>query len=130
MTHPPRVGFAGTLSPTAQPVPDKTSAERALSWYVTGPLGHLGGGMYTEVAFAPGAVDPLQTHLDAVAVARVLDEVVRLVAFDLYGTRWAFTYPPDQYDDAIARWNLHRRELVIVTAIDVYDSNPREDTRP
>jgi hypothetical protein len=94
------------------------------SWFVTHPLGRPAGNTYTEVAFAPDVL--ARQHSPA-----VLDQVVRSVAVDLYGTAWAFTYPPEDYVDAIERWHMRRRERVVVTRLVVYpDPNPREDPRP
>lgn len=129
VTRPPHVGYAATLEPLDQ-FHSSTRPRAGLSWFVTHPLGKPAGGTYTEVAFDRGCVDPLQTHLTPADMLRVLDEVVRLVAGDLYGIRWAFSYRPDQYADAIERHRMRRRELVIVTAIDVYDLTPTEDERP
>ncbi|MDP5182138.1 hypothetical protein QOZ88_05775 [Blastococcus sp. BMG 814] len=82
-------------------------------WTVTFGFGKPAAGMYTAVHFAE------VPHLSL--PERVLEEVVRRVAVDLYGTAWAFTYRPEQYADAIARWGLRRRERVVVTSIEVWE---------
>jgi hypothetical protein len=125
VTAPPHVGYAATLQPIGWHGYD---APRSGSWSVTHPLGKPAGGTYTEVAFDPGCVARLTRDLTPADMLRVLDEVVRLVAGDLYGIRWAFHYPPEQYADAIERHRMRRRELVIVTAIDVYDLTPERNT--
>jgi hypothetical protein len=130
-----------TISYSAELDPEPTPG-RVLpgSWFITHPLGRPAGNTYTEVAFAPDV---------AVQPRAVLDEVVRHVARDLYGTAWAFTYPPEDFADAIERYGSRRRERVVVTDLEVYGDppayvaqldaplwrgtdlpDPREDTRP
>jgi len=110
------VSHRATLSPTAQPEVDH---DRSLSWFITFGFGKPAAGMFTEVAFDRGAVDPLQTHLEPEVIASVLDLVARGVAAELYGEVWAFHYAPNYYESAVARYELRRRELVTVTAVEV-----------
>lgn len=111
---PPVIDYAATLDrdPGCVLLPG--------SWYVTHPLGGPAAGTFTEVAFDPW----LPAQPDA-----VLDEVVHRVAVDLYGRAWAFTYRPDQYEQAIGRHGMRRRERVIVTRINVW-TDTREEPRP
>ena len=105
------------------------------SWYVTHPLGKPAGGTYSELGFTQSAVDSV-TFSDHVAprgaleARAVFDELVRRIVVDLYGTAWAFHYPPDKFADAIERHGMRRRELVIVTYVDVIDDNPTREARP
>lgn len=105
VTAPPQLTYEARLDPSS------TGPDWAGSWFVTFGSGKPAQGTYTEVAFV--GFDRAQTE-------RVLEEVVRRAALDLYGTAWAFTYRPDQYEHAIAKYGLRRRERVIVTAIDVW----------
>jgi hypothetical protein len=104
------------------------------SWYVTHPLGKPAGGTYSELAFTQAALDSV-TYSDHVAprgrleARAVFDELVRRIVVDLYGSAWAFTYPPEQFADAIERHGMRRRELVIVTYVDVIDDNPTREDR-
>lgn len=93
---------------------------RSTSWFITHGFGKPAAGTYTEVAFDEGAVDPLQTHLEHAEILRVLDAVVRGVAVQLYGTAFAFIYGPSEYTDAVARFELRRRERAYVTMIGVH----------
>lgn len=79
------------------------------SWFITHLLGGPAAGTYTEVQFDG-------TQLDD----RVLEQVVREVAGQLYGIAYAFTYRPEQYFDAIARHGLRLRERVLVEGIEVW----------
>lgn len=112
--------MTAALAVTAPPVFDyeaqldqESSDPWGRPWTVTFGFGKPAQGTYTEIAFAPEVA--AQNHPE-----RVLEEVVRQVVIDLYGTAWAFTYRPDQYDEAIARWSLRRRERVVVTSIEVW----------
>lgn len=89
---------------------DEHAADLPGSWFITHPLGGPAAGTYTEVAIEGAERLP----------ERVADEVVRRVAIDLYGTRWAFHYRPDQYAGAIGRWGMRRRERVTVTGVEVW----------
>lgn len=104
---------APSLTYEARLDPSHTGPDWAGSWYITHGLGRPAAGTYTEIAFVTDV--QVTDHPDP-----VLEEVVRRVAVDLYETAWAYVYSPDQYEDAIARWALRRRERVIVTAIDVW----------
>lgn len=109
------IDYAARLDPFAEFAeftPNPTST------YVTHPLGGPAGGTFTEVAFMTGALATLPD--DPAERDRVIDEVTRRLAVDLYGTKWAFTYRPDQYADAIARHGMIRRERVLVTRVEVY----------
>lgn len=106
------MNFAARLDPS------NTGPDWSGSWFITHGLGKPAAGTYTEVAFT--IEEPSDSQEQIVQDERVLEEVVRQVATQLYGTAWAFTYRPDQYEDAIARWGLRRRERVIVTSIEVY----------
>jgi hypothetical protein len=90
------------------------------AWFVTHPLGKPAAGTYTEVAFT-------QTVLDQQHPPEVLEQVVRDVAAELYGNAWAFHYRPADYEQAIERYAMRRRERVVVTAIEWYDVPPRTD---
>ena len=81
------------------------------SWFITFGLGGPAEGSFTEVTFGPG---------EPADLTDIIDQVVRQVAFDTYGTAWAFHYSPDQYDSAIERWSLWRRERIVVEGIEVY----------
>jgi hypothetical protein len=80
------------------------------SWFITHRLGGPARNTYTEVAFDAPPPDPL-----------IAQEIVRRVAIDLYGTSWAFHYRPDSFEDAIGRWDMRRRERVVVTRIEVFE---------
>lgn len=84
------------------------------SWYITHGFGKPAAGTYTEVALAPDV-------LAAEHPERTLEAAVRQIATELYGTAWAFLYPPEEYADAITRWDLRRRERVIITALEVWE---------
>lgn len=126
MTAPPQVDYVARVQ-LPVPLTTITSAPGPLTWFVTFGSGKPAQNTYTEVVFDPACVDPLQTHLTGRQIVAVLDEVTRRVAFDLYGTAWSFTYPPNEYEDAVARWDLTRREVVVVSSVTVYDLTPRED---
>lgn len=107
VTAPPALTYAAHLDFALPAGPDSYG-----SWSITFGLGKSAQGTYTEVAFTRD----VDRHPE-----RVLEEVVRRVAVDLYGTAWAFTYRPEQYAEAIARWGLRRRERVLVTSIEVWE---------
>jgi hypothetical protein len=91
--------------------PSNTGPDWAGSWFITHGLGKAAEGTYTEVGWGQGLRN-LPEH--------VIEDVVRRVAVELYGTAWAFIYRPDQYEDAIARHGLRRRERVIVCSVEVW----------
>ncbi len=97
--------------------PGQLCEDAAHVWYITHPLGKPAGGTYTAVVFAADVAD-------AQPVA-VLGEAARAVAVALYGTAWAFVYPPGEYESAIGRFPMRCRERVLVTALDYY---PEETT--
>ncbi len=107
MTTVPELGYDARLDPLG------AGDTWPSSWSISHLLGGPATGTYTEVALAPAVRDA--GHPD-----QVLEEVVRRVAVDLYGTAWAYVYPPEQFADAIARWGLRRRERVVVTAVVVW----------
>lgn len=109
----PALNYAARLDPS------NLGPTWAGSWFISHGLGKPAQNTYTEVAFTDEALGEL-VHATPSEVERVQEEVVRRVAVELYGTAWAFTYRPDQYEDAIARHGLRRRERVIVTSIEVY----------
>jgi hypothetical protein len=115
----PVINYEARLQPIGWHLHDRPAPG---SWFITHGLGEPAAGTYTEVAFAPGVLERVVlVGEQAYAVGkRLLEEVVRQVAVALYGTAWAFTYRPDQYEDAIARHGLRRRERVIVTSIEVW----------
>lgn len=98
--------------PTPRPGP--------LVWAITHGLGTVAGGTHTEVSIDPGAVDPLQTHLDRDRIARLLDDLVRSVAREAYGTRWSFHYRPDEVDASVLAFGSKVRERIEVTAIELW----------
>lgn len=103
-----------SLAYTAKVDPLADSVIRPDSWFITHGLGGPAAGMFTEVRFIyPSPEQP----------EHVLDEIVRKVAFACYGTSWAFHYRPNQYKQAIQneRFSLTRREVVIVSSIEVWD---------
>lgn len=79
------------------------------SWSITHGLGGPAGGTYTEVRIDDTRLSDQLAH-----------EVVRRVAVDLYGTAWAFTYPPERFEHALADHGLRRREVVLVEGVEVY----------
>jgi hypothetical protein len=102
--HPPEIMYDARLESLEQQPLDPAPT----SWFITHELGGPAAGTFTEVAFDD------TRHPDT-----VLEPVVRLVAVELYGTRWAFLYPPEQYAGAIGRHSMRRRELVVVSGIEV-----------
>lgn len=108
----PEFDYAAKLSDL-----DPTATTSGPPWYVTFGFGKPAAGTYSEVAFTAEALigDDAEPHPE-----HVLDAVVRRVAVDLYGTAWAFHYRPDEYADAIGRWNLRRRERVVVSSVEVW----------
>jgi len=109
-------------------VPELEVDEGAL-WYVTHGLGTPAGGTYTEVAFARHT--PLATGIPPAEQSReVLEQVVRSSIRELYGNRWAFHYPPEEYGEAIGRWQLSLRERLVVTHIEWWESKPDDEREP
>lgn len=90
------------------------------SWSITHGLGKPAEGTFTEVAFGPDVNAELLMLPGTLEPHIVADQLVREVAAALYGTAYAFVYPPEQYDEAVARWALRRRELVVVTSLEVF----------
>lgn len=97
---------------------------RPTSWFITHPIGKPAEGTFTEVAFADDVLEQLAELHDEHVVERLLDETVRVVAVQLYGTAWAFHYRPEQYRDSVhgdGRWPApRRREAVLVSALEVW----------
>lgn len=112
MTAPPTLSIDARLVPGVAP----DAADLPGSWYITHGLGKPAENTYTEVAFEGTFVDE-----DGAALPEhVLDEAVRAVAGQLYGTAWAFHYRPDQAEESIHRYSLRRRERVLITALEVW----------
>jgi hypothetical protein len=82
------------------------------SWFITHQLGGPAAGMYTEVRMPDSDHIPDQTK----------SEIVRRVADELYGRQWAFHYRPYQYESSIEKYGLTRREVIVVTDIEVWSS--------
>lgn len=109
------VEFAAKLVDLA--LPNGHVDPRPGSWFVTHGLGGPAAGTYTEVVLDP----PLPEDDDGAPIPHeLISEVVRQTAIALYGTAWAFHYPPQQYADAIERHGMRLRERVIVDGIEVY----------
>jgi hypothetical protein len=107
-----------TIHHEARLVPFADGAEYAAvqpgSWFITFGFGKPAQNTYTEVVLAPAV-------RDAGHPEHVLDEAVRAVARDLYGTAYAFTYRPEQYADAIEKYGVKRRERVAITELEVWE---------
>jgi hypothetical protein len=86
------------------------------SWFITHGLGGPAAGMFTEV------VVPEFTDTGEKLTIAQQAGIVRTIADQLYGTRWAFHYPPEDYEQSIQndRWSLTRRERAVITEIEVY----------
>lgn len=82
-------------------------------WFITFGLGGPAAGSYTEVIFDASA-EQIETH--------VLGGIIREVANELYASRWAFHYPPDDYESVIEQRGLWRRERVVVSNIVMWSS--------
>jgi len=107
---PPVVGFDARLVPVPDPL---DPAEN--TWTITHGLGKPAAGTYTEVT-----IGVPEDEDGAPLPERTVEQVVREVAQQLYGTAWAFVYGPSEYADAIKRHELRRRERVIVTDVQVW----------
>lgn len=103
-------GFDAKIDPLAA-----TNIEPS-SWFITHGLGTPAAGSFTEV------VVPDFTDSGERVSRGDQSEIVRQVADQLYGSRWAFHYPPEKYETSIQTdyWSLWRRERVVVTGIEVY----------
>lgn len=110
MTAPPVVHYEARLVPFADGA--EHAAVQPGSWFITFGFGKPAASTYTEVVLAPAVLD----QPDA-----VVEEAVRGVARDLYGTAWAFTYRPEQYADAVERHGVRRRERVAITELEVWE---------
>lgn len=97
------------------PHADVDVPDGARSWFITHGLGKPAGGTFTEVVIDGTPEDDDGAPLPV----EVVEQLVREIAVQLYGTAWAFTYRPDQYADAIGRHGMRRRELVLVDALEV-----------
>jgi hypothetical protein len=119
---PVTISYAARLLPLDEALDLSLLPPAPSSWTITHGLGKPAGGTYTEVRFADDALlDTVNNPAPGLPrPEHVLDEVVRRVARDLYGTAWAFHYRPDQYADAIRRHGLRRREVVVVESVEVY----------
>lgn len=78
------------------------------SWYVTHGLGTPAAGTYTEVRVEQSGASPEE-----------VESVVRQVINDLYGSHWAFIYPPADYERCIGRFGMKLRERVLITRITI-----------
>lgn len=96
---------------------DEHSENLPGSWFISHQLGGPAKNTYTEVTFPEIGTFPEIPGVFAGEVRRVLNEVTRAVAVDLYGSKWAFHYAPERYASAIAKYGLTRRERVAVTDI-------------
>lgn len=94
--------------------PDPSSSPLHDSWFVSHGLGTPAKGLYTEFWIR-------QDYDTAMVKPEHISEVVRQVANQLYGNRWAFIYPPDQFEDSIRRYGMRRRERVLITGIEVIE---------
>jgi hypothetical protein len=107
-----------TVHHEAKLVPFMDGSEHAAvqpgSWFITFGLGKPAGSTYTEVVLAPEV--RAAGHPE-----RVVDEAVRAVAAELYGTAYAFTYRPEQYTDSIEKYGMKRRERVAITALEIWE---------
>lgn len=84
------------------------------SWFVTHGFGTPAEGTYTEFL--------IRQDYDVNAVKpEHIDHVVREVANQLYGSRWAFIYGPEQFADSIHQYGMVRRERVLVYGIEVIE---------
>jgi hypothetical protein len=106
----------GTLHTEARLVPsfDLLAKPRPTSWFITHPLGGPAANTFTEVQMPDFTPDGEKLE------ESVLDAAVRQIAMQLYGTAYAFTYRPGQYADSIARHRMTRRELVLVSVVEVW----------
>lgn len=73
---------------------------RTVSWYITFGLGTPDGKTYTEI------------RVPAYLPTEDQEAQARAAAFRRYGRQWAFHYPPEDFDDCIATYNLTLREVV------------------
>lgn len=111
MTTPPTLNLRASLDPS------NTGPDWAGSWFITHGFGKPAAGTYTEVALGDNArIDPEGQPWPE----HVIDQAVREVAGQLYGTAWAFHYRPDQAADAIYSYGIRRRERVIITSIEAW----------
>lgn len=91
---------------------------------ITHGLGTPAGGTHTEVWFVDGTAGA--RDLDGDGSFRdpereaLREEVVRAAAIETYGRRWAFTYRPEQVEDAVLRYGSLLRERVEVSSVEVY----------
>lgn len=75
-------------------------SDATVPWYITFGLGGPFGYQYTEVRVPACYSDANQ------------EAYVRQVAVERYGRKWAFNYPPDQFDESIGCYGLTLREVV------------------
>lgn len=117
---PVEFDYTARLAPLAVLLDENLLDPQPSSWFVTFGFGKPAASTYTEVAFTDDALGRIEGTTNDTLPERVLDEVVRTIAADLYGTAWAFHYRPDQYQDAIARHGVRLRERVVVSSIEVW----------
>lgn len=111
----PVINWTARLAVTVPTV----DVDEAQLWYVTHGLGSIAAGTYTEVAFATAVPRADQTP-PAGQPPALHREVVRRVARELYGERWSNLYPPEEYVDAVARWDMRLRERIVVTDLEAW----------
>jgi hypothetical protein len=117
VTAPPQLNVAARLVLAGD---EAETPVRSTSWFITHGLGKPAEGTFTEVAFADDVLELLAELHDEHAVEVVLDATVRMVAVQLYGQAWAFLYRPEQRDEALTRHGMRRREVVLVSALEVW----------
>ena len=79
-----------------------TGEVQTQTWFVTFGLGGPHGKQYSQIQIeVPEGTDE-----------HIVDQSIRDAIVASYGTAWAFHYRPDQFDDAIGRYNLKMRELL------------------
>ena len=117
MSAPPQLNVAARLMLAGD---EAETPVRPTSWFITHGLGKPAEGTFTEVAFADDVLALLAELHDEQRVEIVLEAAARVVAVQLYGQAWAFLYRPDQRDEALTRHGLRRREVVLVSALEVW----------
>ena len=75
-------------------------SDTTVSWYITFGIGGPHGKQYTEVK-----VPAELSYFEQAARARK-------VAVERYGRTWAFDYPPQEFEESIARYGLTVREVI------------------
>jgi hypothetical protein len=83
------------------------------AWAITHTLGSPAGGMHTFVSFVDGTLAELEDE-------RIIDDIVRQVANELYARTWAFHYRPERVVDSVLAYGSVLRERVEVSAVEVW----------